>query len=336
MFYGRHCFKRGASAAIFTCGVFCLTLNLLHHYLAVVKKTDGEVPGEETRAQDPRSFSKEDLTFLDEMNNRMFKRKTLLKNACKGLDSNLDHLSEMKLLIYEKYKLAYCFIPKSGCSNMKKLMLDIEGYNTTTLKNAEIHDVSRKYLRKGTPNNILKENYLKLIMVRQPYERLVSSYNDKIRFPYNDQFSKFSKMMKELYGNTSQVQDTESTPSFEEFVKYVSDGRNQGFKNGGEMHWNTYTSLCNPCHVEYDVILHLETIKDDVRYLLRLIGAPDAYDFSRGYSKGGQSMTEQRNYLEKYFKQLTSSQKDKLYKAYEYDFKLFGYSPELTMQNNNV
>ena len=85
MFYGRNCFKRGASAAIFTCGVFYLTLNLLYHYLAVVKKTDGEVPGEETRAQDPRSFSKEDLTFLDEMNNRMFKRKTLLKNACKGL-----------------------------------------------------------------------------------------------------------------------------------------------------------------------------------------------------------------------------------------------------------
>ncbi|CAK8675521.1 unnamed protein product [Clavelina lepadiformis] len=133
MFYGRNCFKRGASAAIFTCGVFYLTLNLLYHYLAVVKKTDGEVPGEETRAQDPRSFSKEDLTFLDEMNNRMFKRKTLLKNACKGLDSNLDHLSEMKLLIYEKYKLAYCFIPKSGSSNMKKLMLDIEGYNTTTV-----------------------------------------------------------------------------------------------------------------------------------------------------------------------------------------------------------
>ncbi|CAK8681552.1 unnamed protein product [Clavelina lepadiformis] len=305
--------------------VACFTALRIFRGVNTIVKTENnrkmfsKIANEHTKKED----------FMQNMDLRIKERKKNLKIACKESALNSDYLSEMQLLFYEKYKLAYCVIPKSGCSNMKKLLLNIDGYNTTTLTNGEIHEISRtKYLRKGMPDIVQRENYLKVILVRHPYERLVSSYNNKIRFPYNDQFLKYSEKMKELYGNSSQNSEAKSAPLFEEFVKYVSDGRNQGYKNGGEMHWNTYTSLCNPCHVEYDVILHLETIKDDVRYLLELVGAHEDNGFSSGYSKSGQSKTEQKNYVEEYFKQLIPSLRHKLYKAYKNDFKLFGYSPD--------
>ncbi|CAK8675480.1 unnamed protein product [Clavelina lepadiformis] len=270
----------------------------------------------------------ENSSFMKRMSQRMADRKAIMFEACQALGLNRGEVGKIRLLLSDKYKLAYCPVPKTGCSNMKRIVLELNGYNTTKLENLQVHDVSHQihYEDYGIPETMEKMSYTSVILVRHPYERLVSSYNNKIRFPYNDDFHEFAEEMKALYRNFSRFSDTKSSPSFEEFVQYISDGRNNGdHTTGGERHWSKYNSICFPCLVDYDVIAHLETIQEDSEYLLKLIGAPSALKFSSGYAKSGKSETKNGKYIENYFNQLTQTQKDKLYNAYESDFKLFGY-----------
>jgi len=45
---------------------------------------------------------------------------------CAGLQQK--NMDEIEIILARKYKLAYCPIPKTGCSNMKRLMLALNGF----------------------------------------------------------------------------------------------------------------------------------------------------------------------------------------------------------------
>ena len=57
--------------------------------------------------------------------------------------------------------------------------------------------------------------------------------------------------------------------SFVEFLELVvsnGDDMNEIKPNLGlNRHWMTFNSLCDPCHINYDVIGKLETINEDSR-----------------------------------------------------------------------
>jgi len=68
-----------------------------------------------------------------------------------------------------------------------------------------------------------------------------------------------------------------------------------------------------------------KTINDDMRYLLRLVGAPMEYHFLPGYSKSGVSNTKKHSTID-VFKQIPREKVKKLYETYKNDFLLFSYS----------
>ena len=65
--------------------------------------------------------------------------------------------------------------------------------------------------------------------------------------------------------------------TFEEFVAYLLDPLNADvtrdiIEHGSSLmkmtsvrHWQSFHSLAYPCHFDYDVIAHMETIDDDAR-----------------------------------------------------------------------
>ncbi len=62
-----------------------------------------------------------------------------------------------------------------------------------------------------------------------------------------------------------------TVPSFPEFIDYVLEETNGkvGPKDWkGIMTWKSYTAKCLPCDVKYDVIMKLETHKEDERWLI--------------------------------------------------------------------
>lgn len=85
-------------------------------------------------------------------------------------------------------KVAYCFIQKCGCTTWKTMMAKLATNGSVEL-NQRIHAQYYTKLKKYgleykwyTPSEVKVEltGYTKFIVVRNPFHRLVSAYNDKV------------------------------------------------------------------------------------------------------------------------------------------------------------
>ena len=152
------------------------------------------------------------------------------------------------------------------------------------------------------------QHYHKIMAVRNPIGRIVSAYNDKF-VPYKDPTNeeKIKCLFCRQFGpailkktrystnetspsllleehvvdesTTASLSETEElenefdsntfTINFEEFIKYVTSVNPK--LDDVNRHWNSYYDLCNPCGVDYDYIVKMETVASDTHVLLPLI-----------------------------------------------------------------
>lgn len=160
------------------------------------------------------------------------------------------------------------------------------------------------------------DTYKKLIVVRDPYERLLSAYRDKLEGGRNRVYLKnISKAIKRQGGTLSS--NASANITFSEFVTFVTKLSDNSF----DEHWRPYHKLCFPCAIHYDVIAKYETLTEDSERFLRLIGAPDHLHFPP-FTPGNTSCI-----LPQYMASLTQAQRRELYKVYHKDFEAFEYQP---------
>ena len=173
--------------------------------------------------------------------------------------------------------------------------------------------------------------YFKFLVVRQPFERLVSAYRDKI---------------ETLKGFFEPIQEQEHVKNitFETFVNYIihehekhhcdalsSDiGTNvRRLRLKGHLylnpHWAQYTTLCHPCHIDYDYIVKFETMREDAAYVLSKFGPRDECPEETNPELFVRSKPSSLRLYEKFLAKLTISQLKKLREIFSIDFKLFDY-----------
>lgn len=112
---------------------------------------------------------------------------------------------------------------------------------------------------------------------------------------------------------------TGSNVSFREFVQYlINEGLEEEASNE---HWKPIYQLCRPCTLNYTFIGKYEKFDEDAQILLQMIDAPEIR-FPKTRSGGTSEI------LTLYYQQLSLSEIERLYRLYENDFKLFGYSLE--------
>jgi hypothetical protein len=104
----------------------------------------------------------------------------------------------MYFIIDEKRKIAFGYSAKAGCSHIKRIFW----YLTEDNLNHKLHKDKREYSK--IPDDY--KNYTFILIVRNPYKRLVSGFLDK----YN------SNPVGELRNNFKKKEIT-----FEDFVGYV-------------------------------------------------------------------------------------------------------------------
>ena len=104
------------------------------------------------------------------------------------------------------------------------------------------------------------KGFTKFIVVRNPLTRVVSSYRNKI-LNNNTMQSQFFKTYLRSINSAEAAKDY---PSLESFIMLLlSDHRHS--KN---VHWNNFFERTNPCYIDYDYILKLETMQTDLKLLL--------------------------------------------------------------------
>lgn len=107
-------------------------------------------------------------------------------------------------------------------------------------------------------------------------------------------------------------------PTFEDFVNFLVSPRPS--KWDGDAHWMEYSRACQPCHHQYDVVIKLETIAEDVIYLREKLGVePEDYPIllpdmqPHSYDSTG------------LFATIPRALAIRLYNKYRFDFEAFGY-----------
>ncbi|XP_042203920.1 carbohydrate sulfotransferase 10-like [Homarus americanus] len=172
---------------------------------------------------------------------------------------------------------------------------------------------------------------LRVIIVRHPFTRILSAYRDKMikEHPLPPKFG-FRQLQKDIISKYRQPDSSETYPfpTFAEFVQYLIDftakftSIKQWKKN--VRCWTPFWVQCSVCTLDYNVIMKLETMADDERFLITLANFEELKK-TAGEWRHLQNMSSTQA-APMYYTQLTRHQMLQLYDRYQHDFRLFDYT----------
>ena len=101
-------------------------------------------------------------------------------------------------------------------------------------------------------------NYFKYMIVRNPFDRLYSSYKymhvkkDYSPKHMNQWINQYKRNSTNLRSSTAKW--LEPAVTFEEFLTYLAREYASGKPGSWDQHWATYSNICDYCHIDYDYI----------------------------------------------------------------------------------
>lgn len=173
-------------------------------------------------------------------------------------------------------------------------------------------------------------NYTRFIVVRHPFERLLSAFRNKFEgdLPSAKYFqSRIGRLIiKHLRPHaTAESLHKGNDVTFNEFIRYLLTpelSRSYQANSSFNEHWESMAQLCHPCMFQYNLIGRYETLQDDAALLLDTIGVRNV-TFPVVKTSGGTAAK-----LLSYFDNLPIGMIRNLFKVYEADFKMFEYGLE--------
>ncbi|XP_022104314.1 carbohydrate sulfotransferase 11-like [Acanthaster planci] len=254
-------------------------------------------------------------------------------------------------LVIESMKLIYCFIPKVSCTSWKRLLLFMSGkYNSMKdIGQWQTHVLALKEFRVLSSYSVedienLLATYRTFVFVRNPFERILSAYQDKFQEDYpaskltRKQYSE--RIIRQTGGSPENVQKLLTTQrrkdgtlnvTFWQFVRFVSSLDGPRTKQYMNDHWAQMYQMCHPCLVDYDWIGHYDSLRIDADSILTAAGFDPQFRFPNFTTNPTGSSNEDT--LLRYYSTLTTSEIEALYKYYELDFSLFGFDIPRTIRN---
>lgn len=262
-------------------------------------------------------------------------RKTRIAATCSKYGQSVHPTPERNNFIYDsEHSLLFCRHAKVASTTWLSYFLslsnvEVEHRNTTeimTQKQKQVFlQLSLPFILRVTDSDpdirTLAESTVSFSMVRHPFERLTSAYQDKVVDDGQRGIVGFQvrDWMHENYGNLS-------FSNFLRTVLHFGSFQCSSIQNCEEMnvHWRPYISRCAYCDVPYTVIVRSETFDTDVKFLSRLSGVTFPQHQANHTSSGGST----KDLARKYFSQVSPGLVRRIYNLYEKDFEMFDYSAQ--------
>ena len=185
----------------------------------------------------------------------------------------------------ESSPVAYCGVPKVGCTFWKRVVRFInKDYGTPNI--TKPNQISRMYTHMMSFRNtakltltdeknfqILKKIPRKFMFTRDPYTRQWSAYLDKFFLP--DFWNSYGKTASTMFRKRPACGHD---VSFEEYLRYIigwiktSDLSSLKTRKTGavpaDRHFLPISDVCNPCKVNFSFIGHMETFARDSQQIM--------------------------------------------------------------------
>lgn len=185
---------------------------------------------------------------------------------------------------------------------------------------------------------------ISLLVVRDPFVRLLSAYRDKLENrtpPFYRKLArsivvKYRKQAKKVLGHIKSF-----GPTFYEFVAHLIEAHKENNKSSTfDEHWAPFYEFCSPCALNFSVIAKVETLSKDSAYVIHELGLAHMLENQQSTrrtrlrtvmnkSRDGRNTTSLLKY---YFSQIDEEMMDGLLRIYGVDFEMFGYDPTVYKQ----
>lgn len=200
--------------------------------------------------------------------------------------------------ISHKYKCIFIHVPKNaGTSITNEFQMQETGHwRATAIKRAHPKEW---------------ETYFKFTVVRNPFDRFVSSYNYA-----RMEKSYWHSVKGGTYYGKHEEYDLLKNKSFEECCKLFSTSRDT-FKNHC---WHRqYPYICdNQGKIMVDFVVRYESFEEDMKYVYQKCGKTPS-------PRWDNQSTKSKDFLEYY----TENTRNIVYNFYNRDFEIFGYNKRL-------
>ncbi|CAL4062587.1 unnamed protein product, partial [Meganyctiphanes norvegica] len=107
--------------------------------------------------------------------------------------------------------------------------------------------------------------------------------------------------------------------TFEEFLRHILWTKDDGL---GDHHWIPQTELCNVCAGDFEYILKLENINEEIPYVLKTLNYPKIPVHKHKHSS--KQNVKKSSYMD-FYKDIPLDLLRKILELYKFDFILFGY-----------
>ncbi|KAK6476002.1 carbohydrate sulfotransferase 12-like [Huso huso] len=329
------------------------------------QKTSQETSGQNGKQQEERvrgyDWKARSSTVSLDRTQSQDRRKQLLHDFCTnytldfpGRNRSFDDIPNKELdhlIVDDRHGIIYCYVPKVACTNWKRIMivlsesllnqgipfLDPLEIPREHVHNSSVHFTFNKFWKRygKFARHLMKiklKKYTKFLFVRDPFVRLISAYRSKFEIENEEFYRSFVVTMLKRYTNHTDPPKSVVEafaagikPSFSNFIQYLLDPRTEEHMPFNE-HWRQVHRLCHPCQINYDFVGKLETLDEDAEYLLSLLNVDNVVQFPPSYHNRTVSSWE-----EDWFANIPVEWRRELYKLYEADFSLFGYSKPKTL-----
>ena len=176
-------------------------------------------------------------------------------------------------------------------------------------------------------------NYLKIVTVRHPLIRFISCYRDKF-IEHTDKYRKdIPKLIVDSRNDDARAlearapgansSDEVKRVTFSDFADFVTR-KSTPADDESDPHWTPQHVRSRPCQHSYDIIVKLETSKEDMDFIKGVIGVDDKLPFGSEY-KDRHKVSQNETLLVSYYQQLSEEVFQMVCDYYRLDFELYGY-----------
>ena len=255
-------------------------------------------------------------------------RRAHVSKVCRQykLDAPGTSPNSWEFLINKKYHLVWCNVFKAASSSWLYVFNILGGYRHSFLsktKSSPIQLARKRYARPYVAElNKALANSFSFMIVREPFERLLSAYRNKLENFRHKYYRKTARLIMTKFRKPNQNRAVKG-PTFSEFIDYIIDLYRTGKKF--DEHWALFYKFCTPCQVNFTVIAKTETMEDDEMYILAAANISQLVQPQRkNVAPGNESTSALVNH---YYSQLSPEQLTNLYNIYHIDFQMFQYDP---------